>query len=256
MFSFNFRKYFGKFKRKKYYDKYFSRISKLEDILGYRINDPHYYIKALTHRSVLDKDEGFSKSNERLEYLGDAVLGLIVGEYLFEKFPEKGEGFLTKKRSQLVDKQALAFAAENIDLESLIFFKKTFVGNNTEGLKTIIADTFEALIGAIYLDKGLKEVHKFTLKYLIEPNYVSGEFKKDKNYKGQLLELTHSLKLTPPSYKIVDTKGPEHDKIFLCNVYIGDKIYGEGKGKSKKSAEQKAAKKALKMLNDEINSNE
>lgn len=231
-------------------DKYSEQISSLEKLLGYKIEDANYYLKALTHRSFLEEEEDFQKSNERLEYLGDAVLDLVVGEYLFKKFPEQGEGFLTKKRSQLVDKHALFKAAERINLKNLVLYKKKFLGKNTEGLKTIIADAMEALIGAIYLDKGLKEVSKFAFKYLIEPSYISGDFKKDKNYKGRLLELTHVKKLHSPEYKIVHTDGPEHNKTFVVEVLINDEKYGEGIGKSKKSAEQMAAKKALEKLND------
>ncbi len=246
----NFLQKIRKFSQSSKYQKFSETISSLEKILGYRIDKPDYYLKALTHRSYTDVEEELNKSNERLEYLGDAVLDLVVGEFLFKTYPNKGEGFLTKTRSHLVDKQALADAAKRIGLEDLVYFKRNFLGDNLEGLKTIVSDSYEAITGAIYLDKGLKTAEKFLLRTLIEPNYKSGELIVDKNYKGQLLELTHSLKITPPVYKIADAEGPEHNKTFVAKVFIGDKEMGEGMGKSKKAAEQKAAFMALNYLRE------
>lgn len=247
---FGFLRKFRKFNSSDNFQEYRKTISSLEAIVNFRIKQPEYYLKALTHRSYLDVDKNLTKSNERLEYLGDAVLDLVVGEYLFNNFPEGGEGFLTKTRSQLVDKEALASTAENVGLEELIFYKRNFIGRNKEGLRTILADAFEALIGAIYMDKGLEAAKIFISKNLIEPFNRTGKMVKDKNYKGQLLELTHSLKIEQPVYKIADAEGPEHNKTFIAKVFIGGEEFGEGLGKSKKSAEQKAAYSALKKLKE------
>ena len=247
---FDFLRKFRKFNKSDKFYEYRKTISSLEGIVKFRIDNPEYYLKALTHRSYLDVDKNLKKSNERLEYLGDAVLDLVVGEYLFENFPDGGEGFLTKTRSQLVDKEALASTAENIGLEELIFYKRNFIGRNKEGLRTILADAFEALIGAIYMDKGLGTARTFISKNLIEPFDKTGKMVEDKNYKGQLLELTHSLKIEQPVYKIADAEGPEHNKTFIAKVFIGEEEYGEGNGKSKKSAEQKAALSALNKLKE------
>ena len=137
------------------------KIISLENILGYKILEPEYYIKALTHRSFLELEPNLDKSNERLEYLGDSALGFIVAEFLFSEFDEEGEGFLTKRRSKFVDKNSLANSAEKMKLNNVILYNDRFINDNHDGLRTILADALEALIGAIYLDKGIDTVRKF-----------------------------------------------------------------------------------------------
>lgn len=225
------------------------KLAQLERLLGFKINSRIYFIKALTHRSYLELEPSINKSNERLEFLGDSVLGLIVAEYLFQKFSEEDEGFLTKTRSHLVDKNALAEAAERMDLSSLILFNQKFVNGSSIGMKSILADAVEALISAIYIDQGLRVAKAFVEKWIILPALNSGSFEVDKNFKGQLLERTHSLRIEQPIYELVNEQGPEHDKLFTVNVLIGEEIYGEGRGKSKKAAEQNAAQNALQKLN-------
>jgi ribonuclease-3 len=224
------------------------KISTLENILGYQIDNPVYYIKALTHRSYLELEPELDKSNERLEYLGDSALGFIVAEFLFSEFSNKGEGFLTKYRSHFVDKEALANSAETLNLNSALLYNSKFINDNYDGMRTILADTLEALIGAIYLDMGMAKTKQFVHKHIIKPIYSSGEFKRDKNYKGQLLELAHSKKQASPVYQLVKEEGPEHGKTFTVQVQIEQKIYAKGKGRNKKTAEQQAAKKALQKL--------
>ena len=230
-------------------------INKLEGLLGLRIKNPIYFIKALTHRSFLEIAPELEKSNERLEFLGDSVLGVIVAESLFKHFPGKDEGFLTKYRSHLVDRVALANAANNIHLMSYVLFDKRYVRGSIAGQKTIVADCFEALIGAIYLDAGLEEARKFVAKHILEPNYNSGAFRIDKNFKGQLLELTHYQKLSQPFYNILNEEGPDHDKKFHIEVSIDGESYGIGIGANKKSAEQQAAKFALAKISQKNRSN-
>lgn len=220
----------------------------LQRQLKFSFKNPELFVKALTHRSFLEISNEVKKSNERLEFLGDSILGMLVAEELFKRFPDKDEGFLTKYRSQLVDKEALYDAAQKINLSEYVLFDKRYVRGSKEGQKTILADCFEALIGAIYLDKGLSEAKKFVHDWIISPNFQSGEFKVDKNYKGQLLELAHSLKLPTPVYNTVKEEGPDHDKKFLVKVNIGNEYFGSGFGKNKKSAEQEAAKIVLEQL--------
>ncbi|MBU0560618.1 MAG: ribonuclease III [Bacteroidetes bacterium] len=229
----------------------FERIKALEKILDYKIENPHYYLKALTHRSYIEISSSFEKSNERLEFLGDSVLGMIVAENLFNEYPENDEGFLTKSRSRLVDKEALTEAADRLNLTNLVLYDKRYIRGSTEGLKTIAADCLEALIAAIFLDAGLGEARQFVEDWIIIPNLSLTENGIDKNYKGQLLEYTHANKLSTPLYFVKKEEGPDHNKFFLVEVKIGYKVYGEGKGKSKKSAEQKAAQKALELINSE-----
>jgi ribonuclease-3 len=241
-------KLFGFFSKDSFKKRQERKLRKLEKKLNIKIHNSELFLKALTHSSFVDEERGLTESNERLEFLGDAVLGLVVAEFLFNKFPEEEEGFLTKIRSRLVYKDALAEAAKSIDLESYVLFNKKFVGNSKEGRKTIIADAMEALIGAIYLDSGLYVAKQFIYERIVKPNFESGKFKEDKNYKGRLLEFTHAKKLGTPRYETVREDGPEHDKTFTVEVLINDFPFGMGTGKSKKSAEQEAAKEALKKL--------
>lgn len=224
------------------------KLDKLSDKINIQFGDKLLYAKALTHRSYLDKVTVLNKSNERLEFLGDAVLGLIVAETLFTRFPDKDEGFLTKSRSHIVDKNALFEAAMKLGLNHYILYDERFIKNSEEGIKTILSDCLEALIGAIYLDKGISEVKKFILNWIATPNLDSGKYQIDNNYKGQLLEYSHSEKLSPPNYFLVNSIGPDHKKEFIVQVLIDDKFYGQGQGKNKKSAEQQAAKSALQNL--------
>jgi len=223
-------------------------IKKIEHLLGYQISLPNYFIKALTHRSYLELSQEALKSNERLEFLGDSVLGLIVAEFLFKNYNDEGEGFLTKTRSHLVNREALADAAENMGLINYILYDKRFLKGSTEGMRTIMADALEALIGAIFIDGGIKKADNFVCEMIIKPSLEDGTHEYDRNFKGQLLEFTHANKLHSPQYKIVNESGPDHDKEFFVEVYLGDDLVGYGVGKNKKNSEQEAAKNALAAL--------
>ena len=236
----SFNKLYFSYREKKFSDK----LRLIEGLLPFKIKRKEYFLKAITHRSILESNPELKKSNERLEFLGDAVLGLIVAEFLFEKFTEEGEGQLTKYRSHLVKKETLAEIADEMDLKSIIIYDKRYIRSYHEGIKTITADALEAIIGAIYLDSGIDRAKEFIYKWIIEPSFESGKYQEDKNFKGQLLELTHAKNLTPPVYEI----GPEHDKIFTAKVDIGEEISALGEGKNKKNAEQEAARKALEIL--------
>ena len=226
----------------------------LEKVIGAKITNPSLYVKALTHRSYLDRYPEIKKSNERLEFLGDSVLGLIAAEYLFKTYKSEEEGFLTKSRSLLVNKEALSRAAELMNLKKYILYERKFINSSVSGLKTINADALEALIGAVYLDTGLTAAEKFVSKKIFKPLLKSNILENDRNYKGQLLEFAHSLKIKSPYYKLIKEEGPEHNKKFFISVFIDDQLYGEGKGKNKKTAEQLAAKIALQKLKEEHSS--
>lgn len=227
-----------------------NEIKALESLLNFRITKKQYFIKALTHRSYLEVSPQLKKSNERLEYLGDSVLGLVVAEYLFMNYPLKDEGFMTKLRSHMVNKDALAESAKLLNLNDFLLFDKRYLKGSIKGIKSINADALEALIGAIYIDKGLKIAEEFINKWIIEPHLKSGNIKKDTNYKGQLLEYTHSLKMENPVYSVIKEEGPEHNKIFTIKVLIDEKCYGIGVGKNKKATEQEAAKIALQKIKE------
>lgn len=221
------------------------KLHNLEKLIGYKIKDPTFYVKAITHRSYSEFTDYHLRSNERLEFLGDSVLGLIIGEYVFKDFPNKDEGFLTKTRSQLVNRAALASAAARINLLDYMLVANNFVGNSDKGAQSIISNAVEALIGAIYLDAGLLAATKFVEKVIIDPGIKEGLFLVDRNFKSQLLEFTQAHKLENPNYKLIKEEGPNHNKVFTIEVLVDNISYGVGEGKNKKTAEQNAAQDAL-----------
>ncbi len=224
------------------------KLSQLEKSLDFKIKDRSVFLKALTHRSYLEVNPEVEKSNERLEFLGDAVLNLVTAKLLFHKFQDENEGYLTKKRAFLVNREKLSAAAEKFGLKDVMFYNKKYIGDFGEGIKTILADAMEALIGAVYLEKGIHAAEKFISKHILQEVNEYSDFFVDTNYKGQLLEYTHANKLEPPKYKVINEKGPEHNKEFTVEVYISGELKGVGKGNNKKNAEQDASKQALKKI--------
>jgi ribonuclease-3 len=225
-----------------------AKFQQIEKIIGNSISNKNIYVEALIHRSFLEENEQYNFSNERLEFLGDSVLNLIIGEYLFNKFPQEEEGFLTKVRAKLVNRNALSLVAENINLGDLLIISSNVPKSITHNSKSVLSDALEALIGAIYLDKGIDTCKNFVQTNIIEPALKNGEHLIDENYKSQLLEYAQANKLAIPVYQIVSEEGPHHDKTFTAEVLIEGKVLGEGKGKSKKEAEQNAARVALKRI--------
>lgn len=227
-------------------------FSKLEKLLDTNIINKNIYLEAFIHRSYLEENNHFASSNERLEYLGDSVLNLVIGEFLFNKFPNEEEGFLTKVRAKMVNRNALSLVAENINISDFIILSSNVPKSITHNSKSILADALEALIGALYLDKGIETCRCFIIKNIVEPVLKEGEYLVDENYKSQLLELAQANKLANPVYHIINEEGPHHDKTFTVEVMLADKVFGKGKGKSKKEAEQFAAQKALNKLQKRI----
>jgi ribonuclease-3 len=233
------------------HEKYVSKLltnrkfAELETIIGVPIKNKSYYIQALMHRSFLEQNPDIASSNERLEFLGDSVLGLTVAEYLFDVYPEENEGFLTKVRAKLVNRMTLAEAADRIKLSRFLLVSKNLSSTFTYGSRTVLADALEALIGAIYLDNSLEGAKNFIHKNIIEPNAKGGGHLVDENYKSQLLEYAQAHKLDNPSYTVVKEEGPQHNRMFTVAVEIEGTLYGEGKGRNKKTAEQNAAQAAM-----------
>ncbi len=224
------------------------KFNQLEKVIGTTISDRNIYVEALIHRSFLEENDQFTFSNERLEFLGDSVLNLVIGEYLFNKFPNEEEGFLTKVRAKLVNRNALSLVAENMNLAEFLILSSSLPKSITHNSKSMLSDALEALIGAIYLDKGIEACKQFIQKRILEPALKNGDHLIDENYKSQLLEYAQANKLAIPVYQIISEEGPHHDKTFTAEVIIGEKVLGEGKGKSKKEAEQNAAQVALKRV--------
>lgn len=223
----------------------------LESILGFSIRDDQkIFERALRHRSIIDGDQ-YEKHEtyERLEFLGDAVLDLIITELIFNHYPTKNEGFLTKLRAKLVRGDSLAFLAKKLELYTVLEIGSRARGQGIEMSKSVLSDIFESLVAAIYLTKGYEKTYEFVQSVFLK--YVDFEdvTAKVDNYKSLLLELTQANKLPLPEYRVVSEHGPGHDKIFEVAVSVSDIDYGEGEGKSKKEAEQIAAKKAYRKLN-------
>lgn len=227
------------------------RIAKLESLLGFQIpaEDRGVYLRALRHRSIIDGDKVQAhETYERLEFLGDAVLDLIVTEIIFEKYPLENEGFLTKLRAKVVRGKTLALLAKSMQINEVMEIGERASGQGIEASKSVLADLFEAIIAAIYLTKGYDFTFRFTEELLdTHIDLKSIEAKAD-NYKSILMEYLQAKNEPLPEYRVINEEGPAHDKIFTVAAYISGEFMSEGKGKSKKDAEQIAAELALDIL--------
>jgi len=219
------------------------KYQELERCLGYQFENKDLIVEALTHKS-------YKKvfNNERLEFLGDAVLNLIVGEFLFNKFPESNEGELSKIRASLVNEKGFTKLALAINLGDYIFLSEAEERNQGRAKASILSDAFEAIMGAIYIESGLSVLKPLILKLLTE-NY--DEINLDElfsDYKTALQEVTQAKFGAIPVYKLESAVGPDHEKEFELSLWINDKHYATAKGKSKKLAQQAAAKIVLNQL--------
>ena len=223
------------------------RLRNLEKVIDTQIENPQLYVRALRHRSIL-ADETYSPTDsyERLEFLGDAVLDLIITEIIYQKYPEENEGFLTKLRAKLVKGDALAAYAKQLNLSDLLVLGERARGQGIEFSKSVLADVFEALVGAIYIDKGYHVVYHFVGKVVRENIDFERIIDTLDNHKSMLLEYAQANKMSIPEYEVVSEVGPGHYKTFEIKVLVDDRERGRGKGKSKKEAEQLAARQALK----------
>jgi len=223
-----------------------NNIDKLEKALDYHFEDPQLLIEALTHKSYKQP-----YNNERLEFLGDAVLDLVVGEYLFAKFPNFDEGKLSKMRASLVNEEGFTRLAEHINLGDFILLSNAEENNNGRHKPSLLSNAFEAVMGAIYLQVGLSHVEALMHRYLDEVYPVIDMTTLFKDFKTTLQELTQAEFGVTPDYRLVGTSGPDHKKEFEISVFIQDKEYATAKGKSKKVAQQEAAYIALEKLKGE-----
>jgi len=227
----------------------------LEEALGVGIVRDELFTEALTHRSALSiPSNGERKSNERMEFLGDAILNLLVAEILFDEFRDLDEGQLTRMRSLLVNQHALAEAAANLNLSRFLIMSNSAQQAIEKGYETIISDAIEAVIAAIYLDGGLRTAKAFVREKIMqkEMQINSETFNSlDKNFKSALLELAQAHGLGAPRYNLLKEEGPDHDRTFTVSVQIGERTLASGSGKTKKSAEQVAAEKAYEILKRE-----
>lgn len=226
------------------------KIQRLEKKIGYSFKDRNLAKTALTHSSFAYEHQNENiQDNEVLEFLGDSVLGLVIARYLFENYPHLDEGDLSKLKSAAASTNSLSCFARNIRLDTKIILGKGEKQSEGYKKKTILAGAFEALVAAIYLDGGMEKAAEFItphLKKLFKKLHV--ENFSVENYKSALQEYFQRDRLPSPSYKTVDTKGPEHKKSFTVEVYLENNFLARGRGSSKKEAEQKAAQKALKKI--------
>lgn len=235
-------------------------ISELEKNLGVHITNPALYTQALLHRSYVTDGKTYDgyRSNERLEFFGDAILSMIVSEYLYEKFPHSDEGHLTKLRSRLINKKALTYFANQIRLLDFIFVSPSARQSIEQGYNSLVADAFEAVVAAMYIDAGYETTARFVRKHLYDAlENKEIELLVEDNYKSLLIEYTQGMGIGIPRYEVIKTEGPDHDQVFTVEVKINKVPYGRGLGKSKKEAEQKAARvaysKIVKPVPDETN---
>ena len=214
--------------------------------LGLQFNDPALLRQAFTHRSYLNEHRGEDAGhNERLEFLGDAVLELIATHFLYEKYPEKAEGDLTAYRAALVNAVTCAEVANKIGMNDFLLLSRGEAKDTGRARNILLANAFEALVGAIYIDQGYDEAKKFIDKNLFPKIDEIVKQRLWQDAKSALQEKVQEVDGVTPSYAVIRETGPDHDKHFIVGVYVKDTLVAEGDGKSKQEAEQSAAREAL-----------
>lgn len=223
----------------------FDRVQKA---LGITFKDVTYLEQSFIHRSYVNENSSALASNERLEFLGDAVLGFVVAEELYYRFPGLPEGDLTKLRSYLVRMETLARVAGALNLGDFLYLGKGEDESGGRHRQRNLAGTLEAVIGAVFLDQGFEVAREFILKIFSSEmeKIATGEIEEDP--KSHLQELIQSKRQVTPVYRVVDSEGPEHSKVFTVEVLAGETVLGQGRGVGKRMAERKAARNALDRL--------
>ncbi|MEW6413596.1 MAG: ribonuclease III [Candidatus Zixiibacteriota bacterium] len=225
-----------------------ARLAEVQNIIGYHFRDESLLLLALTHRSYHRQLEEFRPSNERLEYLGDSVLGLIIADQLYHDHPYWREGKLTKTKAKLVNESTLSAIGREIKLNAYVLLSPEEDRLGGRERPSIISDAFESVIGAVYLDGGCDAARDVVLRLIYLRKEMILADASQRNYKGALLELMQARGDGMPRYDVVRETGPDHEKEFKVVVFIGDKRVGTGVGFSKKEAEQRAAAMALDIL--------
>ncbi|MCM3078849.1 MULTISPECIES: ribonuclease III [Brevibacillus] len=220
-------------------------FARLQEKIGVRFHDESVLRQAFTHSSYVNEQRGKRiQDNERLEFLGDAVLELTVSQFLYKTFPKMSEGEMTKLRAAIVCEPSLVKFAELLQFGDLVLLGKGEELTGGRQRPALLADVFEAFVGALYLDQGLDAVFAFMEKY-VYPRVDKGEFAQVTDFKSQLQEFVQQDNLGDIQYRIVEEKGPAHNREFVSEVLLNSRALGVGTGRSKKEAEQQAAARAL-----------
>ncbi len=215
--------------------------------LGYTFKDINLLKNALTHSSYANETRALNSSNERLEFLGDSVLSIIVSDYLYKTFKNLPEGELTKLRASLVCEKSLCGFSKQLGLGDYLLLGKGEQQNGGNNRPSILADAFEAVLAAMYLDGGMDVAKKHVMRFILdELKHTDDEVFKD--YKTYLQEVIQKNPEEQLAYVLTDQQGPDHDKVFTVEVHLNSNVIGVGEGKSKKAAEQAAAKQALRLM--------
>ncbi len=224
-----------------------NKLSALEETIGYTFKNKQYLKTAITHSSYANESKYGDKSNERLEFLGDSVLSIVVSDYIFKNCPDYPEGDLSKLRAALVCEKALSRFARKIHLGDFLLLSHGEAHLHGNERPSILADAFEALIAAIYLDGGMKRAAEFIMEF-VKPEIDSPRNFDFKDYKTTLQEIIQKNPEEKISYVLVGESGPDHDKHFTVEVRLNSNKIGKGGGRSKKEAEQQAAREALELM--------
>ena len=223
-------------------------MEKLESRIGYAFQNRDFLNTAITHSSYANENKAAGVvCNERLEFLGDAVLGYVTAEYLYERFPDLPEGRMTRLRAELVCERSLNFVATQISLGEYLRLGRGEENNGGRARPSIKADAVEALLAAIYLDGGIEPAKRFVRRFIFD-GFEAGDMGFILDYKTDLQELVQKKSGRILEYRVTSESGPDHDKTFIASVALHDGASAQGEGKSKKEAEQMAAKAALEML--------
>lgn len=223
-------------------------FEKLQKNISITFHNQELLHQAFYHRSYLNEAREIRQSNERLEFLGDAILSFLTSRFLYETYPEFPEGTLTNIRSSLVKTKSLGDAAKKLGFGDLLFLSHGEEESGGRNNMSLLADSFEAFLGALFLDKGIDEVNQFLHMYLFGNARAIVETKSYLDFKSLLQEIVQEDTKTSPAYTVVKSEGPDHNRIFWIEAAIGTKKLGEGVGKSKQEGEQAAAQNALEKM--------
>jgi ribonuclease III len=230
------------------------RLRELEEFqnrIGYRFQEPLLLHRALTHKSYIDEEGERVRNNEQMEFLGDAVIDLIIRDYSLKRFPDRSEGELSKMRSAVASETTLSHIARRMEVGKYILMGKGEESSGGRKKRSLLTNAFEAVAAAVYLDGGFERSYHVILSFLRQDIERLSLAAHHDDYKSALQEYTQSRLGSVPHYRVVSEEGPDHKKTFLVELTIGGRSLGSGRGRSKKVAEQKAAREALDRLLDE-----